>query len=63
MAKTPLRNWSMPSYGVDNGRPVSSIGGTDHAKGVSAQIPREGGHDKSGSADGSRPRLNGSKLQ
>lgn len=35
-----LRDWACPSYGTENGRAVSSVGGhSDHAKGVSTQMP------------------------
>jgi hypothetical protein len=68
--KTPLRDWAMQSYGVDNGRQVSAIESRGnmgvHAKGKGRQIPSfergsNAGYSKGG-PDGGREKLGGSKV-
>lgn len=67
---TPLRDWSEQSYGVENGRQVSSIETRGnmgaHAKGKGKQIPdfergRASGYSKGG-PDRGREKLGGSKV-
>lgn len=54
---TPLRDWTEQSYGVDNGRQISSLEGSgnmgNHATGKGRQIPefnpgRASGYSKGG---------------
>ena len=64
--KVPLRNFSMQSYGVENGRSVSSLQGAgnmgNHATGKGTQIPSIKGLDRSGSADSGRRKMGGSSV-
>jgi hypothetical protein len=62
---TPLRDWTEQSYGIENGRAVSSLEGSGNmgndAKGKGRQIP--GGVEamnKHGSADKGRKEFGGS---
>jgi hypothetical protein len=62
----PLRDWTMQSYGVDNGRSVSSVEERgnmgNHARGKGRQIPSIKGLDRSDSGDNKRDHFAGSKL-
>lgn len=62
----PLRNWKMQSYGIENGRAVSSLEGAgnmgNHAAGKGLQIPSIKGMDRSGSADSGRRKADGSTV-
>jgi hypothetical protein len=67
---TPLRDWAMQSYGVENGRQVSAIESRgnmgNHAQGKGRQVPSftrgsNAGYSKGG-PDGGRVKLGGSKV-
>ena len=64
---TPLRNWKMQSYGIENGRAISSLESAgnmgNYAKGKGLQMPSGiESLNKSGSADTGRRKMGGSDV-
>lgn len=62
----PLRDWTMQSYGVENGRAISSLEEAgnmgNHAEGKGRQIPSISGLDRHESGDSERDHYAGSRL-